>query len=360
MASAPTYLSYAKNKQMNFEIKSNKGKIFFINFINKGEQLCISAYYNYNSAKVEYESKFEISYIKNVKLFILYDTLDECLEEIFAGINTGKSYLTEEKNYFNLYIPLNNIKFKEIMFKVELKENINLIDKISKDSKVNPECKEQINELKKVIKSQNNEIIDLKEKVEQLEYFVRELLIFKNDISGKIGLRIHSKIVDSYLYILMLKNWINKIENSNKIIKTKLLYKLTKDGESVDTFHKLCDNISPSLVLVETSEGRKFGGYTTCVWCSNKGGKKDGKTFLFSFDEKKMYKKKEDSKNERDIYCRKDAGPIFGGNDLYFYQTLKKGYSLSPYYFLDKNDLAKNANDDFDISEIEIFKIGFE
>lgn len=246
------------------------------------------------------------------------------------------------------------------MFKVELKENNNLIDKISKDSKVNPECKEQISELKKVIKSQNNEIIDLKEKVEQLEYFVRELLIFKNDISGKIGLRIHSKIVDSYLYILMLKNWINKIENSNKIIKTKLLYKLTKDGESVDTFHKLCDNISPSLVLVETSEGRKFGGYTTCVWCSNKGGKKDGKTFLFSFDEKKMYKKKEDSKNERDIYCRKDAGPIFGGNDLYFYQTLKKGYSLSPYYFLDKNDLAKNANDDFDISEIEIFKIGFE
>jgi hypothetical protein len=51
---------------------------------------------------------------------------------------------------------------------------------------------------------------------------------------------------------------------------------------------------------------------------------KDGKTFLFSFDEKKMYKKKEESKNERDIYCRKDAGPIFGENDLYFYQTLKK------------------------------------
>ncbi len=270
MASAPTYLSYAKNKQMNFEIKSNKGKIIFINFINKGEQLYISAYYNYNSAKVEYESKFEISYIKNVKLFILYDTLDECLEEIFAGINTGKSYLTEEKNYFNLYIPLNNIKFKEIMFKVELKENNNLIDKISKDSKVNPECKEQINELKKVIKSQNNEIIDLKEKVEQLEYFVRELLIFKNDISGKIGLRIHSKIVDSYLYILMLKNWINKIENSNKVIKTKLIYKLTKDGDSVDVFHKLCDNISPSLVLVETSEKRKFGRYTTCVWSSTK------------------------------------------------------------------------------------------
>jgi predicted RNase H-like nuclease (RuvC/YqgF family) len=156
------------------------------------------------------------------------------------------------------------------MFKVELKENNNLIDKISKDSKVNPEYKEQIKELKKVIKEQNNEIIDLKQKVEQLEYFVRELLIFKNDITGKMGLRLHSKIVDSYLYILMLKNWINKIENSNKVIKTKLIYKLTKDGDSVDVFHKLCDNISPSLVLVETSEKRKFGRYTTCVWSSTK------------------------------------------------------------------------------------------
>ena len=360
MASAPTYLSYAKSKQMNFEIKSNKGKIFFIKFLNKGEQLYISAYYNSDNTKVEYESKFEISYIKNVKLFILYDTLDECLEEIFAGINTGKSYVTEDKNYFNLNIPLNNIKFNEIMFKVELKENNDLIDKISKESNVNAEYKEKINELKKVIKSQNDEIIDLKEKVEQLEYFVKDLLIFKIDISGKISLKLHSKIADSYLYILLIKNWITQIENSNKIIRSKVIYKLSKDGESVDAFHKLCDNISPTLLLVETSEGRKFGGYTTCIWCSVKGGKKDGKTFLFSLDEKKMYKKKEDSKNERDIYCRKDAGPIFGGNDLYFYQTLKKGYSLSPFYFLDKNDLAKNKNDDFDIAEIEIFKIGFE
>ena len=113
-------------------------------------------------------------------------------------------------------------------------------------------------------------------------------------------------------------------------------------------------------MLVEASNGRKFGGFTTCVWSVNKGGKKDGKTFLFSFDEKKMFKKREESKNERDIYCRKDAGPIFGGNDFYFYQNLKKGYSSSPYYFLEKNDLAKNTSDDFDIKEVEIYKIGFE
>ena len=350
MASAPpTIFPGLNNKEINFEIKSNTGKMFYINLLNQEEYLIITAYYISNKNKIEYESKFDISYIKKVKLFILYDTINECLEEINSGINTGKSYLVEEKNYINIFIPLNNIKFNEINFKVDLKENINIVNN------------KEINELKNVIKEQNNEIINLKNKVNQLEILVNDLLIFKNDIVGKITFKINSKIVDSYFNIILIKNWINNINNeSSKIIKAKLLYKLSKDGDSIDTFHQKCDNNSPTLLLVETTNGRKFGGYTTCVWSVNKGGKKDGKTFLFSLDEKKLYKKKKEHENERDIYCRKDAGPTFGGNDLYFYQTLKKGYSASPYYFLDKNDLAKNIKDDFDIKEIEIFKICFE
>ena len=350
MASAPpTIFPGLNNKEINFEIKSNTGKMFYINLLNQEEYLIITAYYISNKNKIEYESKFDISYIKKVKLFILYDTINECLEEINSGINTGKSYLVEEKNYINIFIPLNNIKFNEINFKVDLKENINIVNN------------KEINELKNVIKEQNNDIINLKNKVNQLEILVNDLLIFKKDIVGKITFKINSKIVDSYFNIILIKNWINNINNeSSKIIKAKLLYKLSKDGDSIDTFHQKCDNNSPTLLLVETTNGRKFGGYTTCVWSVNKGGKKDGKTFLFSLDEKKLYKKKKEHENERDIYCRKDAGPTFGGNDLYFYQTLKKGYSASPYYFLDKNDLAKNIKDDFDIKEIEIFKICFE
>ena len=351
MSSAPpTIFPGLNNKEINFEIKSNKGKMFYINFLNKEEYLIISAYYISNNKKIEYGAKFDIGYIKKVKLFILYDTIDECLEEINLGINTGKSYLVEENNYINIFIPLNNIKFNEIMFKVDSKAKNDIIVK-----------NQEINELNNVIKKQNEEILHLKNKVNQLEILVNDLLMFKKEITGKISFRINSKIIDSYFYILLLKNWINNISNdSNKIIKTKLLYKLTKDGDSIDTFHQKCDNNYPTLLLVETANGRKFGGYTTCAWCVNRGGKKDGKTFLFSLDEKKMYKKKKEFEKERDIYCRKDAGPTFGGNDLYFYQTLKKGYSASPYYFLDKNDLAKNTKDDFDIKEIEIFKIGFE
>ena len=220
--------------------------------------------------------------------------------------------------------------------KEKSKSDINIIKELENQ-------KNEINVLKSEIKTLNEMINDLKnvyDILEQINFYSSSILKNKEEID-------------------LLKSAIK--ERLGKDIKYfKRLYKASTDGEDPSKFHKLCDNISPTLLLVETPNGKKFGGYTTCTWCMNKGGKKDGKTFLFSFDEKKMFKKKEESKNERDIYCRKDAGPIFGGNDLYFYQTLKKGYSLSPYYFLDNNDLAKNTKDDFDISEIEIFKVGFE
>ena len=131
MASAPTYFSYIKNKEKKFEIKSNLNKIFYFTLLNKGETLLISSYYyNFNNSKKEYEAKFDLSYIKSVKLFIIYDTLDDCLDEIFSGIDTGKSYLVEEDKFINLYIPLNNKKFNEIMFKINSKENkITLLEK---------------------------------------------------------------------------------------------------------------------------------------------------------------------------------------------------------------------------------------
>ena len=128
MASAPTYFSYIKNKEKKFEIKSNLNKIFYFTLLNKGETLLISSYYNFNNSKKEYEAKFDLSYIKSVKLFIIYDTLDDCLDEIFSGIDTGKSYLVEEDKFINLYIPLNNKKFNEIMFKINSKENIDIFN----------------------------------------------------------------------------------------------------------------------------------------------------------------------------------------------------------------------------------------
>ena len=142
--------------------------------------------------------------------------------------------------------------------------------------------------------------------------------------------------------------------------KTDLLYRLSRDGDSVKTFHELCDNISRTLVLTESNNGNIFGGYTTCKWDCNGGNKKDGKTFLFSLTKNKIFKKRGDRFNERDISCGDSYGPIFGSNDFHFYQTLKKGYSTTPYNFLNHKDLANNKKDEFDVKEVEIYKVSFK
>ena len=177
-----------------------------------------------------------------------------------------------------------------------------------------------------IIKEQKQEITYLKSKIDNLEKDMKELLNFKKEIENE-KIIIDSNIINNNNdYKRYLKNWINP----NQIIKTQLLMRLSRDGDSIETFHKLCDNISPTLVLAESLNGNKFGGYTTCIWDKNGGDKKDDKTFLFSLTKNKIFKKKDI--NQRDIYCGNSYGPDFGGNDFYFHPTLKKCTSYSPYY----------------------------
>ena len=340
-------LENIKNKEKKFEVKSNKNNLFYIHFLNKGDTLLISTYYKNEISKFDYETEFDLLYIKKVKLFTIYDTLDECLDEIFAGINTGKSSIIEDNNFINLNIPLKNIKFKEIIFKVAQKKKSD---------------KDKIEELYEIIKEQKLEIINLKSKIDNLEKDMKELLNLKKELEEKKEkekekeiIKIDSNIINNnYDYKLYLKNWIAP----DRGIKTQLLYRLSRDGDSVQTFHNLCDNISPTLVLTESLNGNKFGGYTVCQWDQSGSNKNEGNTFLFSLTKNKIFKKKDI--NQREICCNREYGPIFGLNDFYFYPTLKKCNSTSTYYFLNNNDLADNENNQFEVKEVEIYKCLFE
>ena len=61
---------------------------------------------------------------------------------------------------------------------------------------------------------------------------------------------------------LQLIDWINPQSE----IKTNLLYRKSKDGESYDTFHDLCDNQGETLVLIKSDEDFIIGGYTPLNW----------------------------------------------------------------------------------------------
>ena len=50
----------------------------------------------------------------------------------------------------------------------------------------------------------------------------------------------------------------------------KLIYRASEHGYSVDSFHECCDDKGPTLIVIKSSGGWIFGGYTTQSW-SGKG-----------------------------------------------------------------------------------------
>ena len=57
--------------------------------------------------------------------------------------------------------------------------------------------------------------------------------------------------------------WINP---NNEQINSKLLYKFSRDGESIAKFHELCDNIKNNLIIIENENNEIFGSFCTWPW----------------------------------------------------------------------------------------------
>ena len=73
------------------------------------------------------------------------------------------------------------------------------------------------------------------------------------------------------------------------IKKINLLYRCSRDDDSISAFHKYCNNHKNVLFLVETKENRKFGGFTSLQYCQNGGYSKDDNAFIFLLNNKENY-----------------------------------------------------------------------
>lgn len=82
----------------------------------------------------------------------------------------------------------------------------------------------------------------------------------------------------------LIFSWIN--QNIVKL-NAKLVYSAKINGDDSFTFHNLCDNIGPSLIIIESEHGHIFGGYTSASWKGNKIYKTDKNAFIFSLTKKK-------------------------------------------------------------------------
>ena len=329
-----------KNKinedEFNFELKkevlSDKNGKFSVFFTaNNSAKLCIKAIKD-DIIKRIFSNKFPVNTIKENKYFIQFDNLKEICEEISERILKEKITLIEETNSIIISVPLPSSKIKEIIF--ELKEEEKSDKEIIKElMKSNIELKKELNNIKKDIS------------------FLYKYYIINLD----------SNILDNINQNSTLKNWINPKKN----IKANLLYRLSRDGPEISTYHNLCDEKGSTLTLWHMKNiGDKIGFFANSSFDSVSGWKSDPDCFLFNLNQNKKYKIKNYC-NYTAFICRKDVGPsasCLGCNpDIPLTYIYHSKIHIDK-YFEDASKILPSQNNKeyevkYEVEDMEIFQI---
>ncbi len=99
------------------------------------------------------------------------------------------------------------------------------------------------------------------------------------NLHSMIGINTSNEIVRQYLlnYTSSLFCYGTKVLENSKYddisrewlgsdYKWRMLYRASEHGYTAESFHEYCDNKGPTLIVIKSSEGWIFGGYTTKSW----------------------------------------------------------------------------------------------
>ena len=338
-------------KSKSFIFISDKNKKFSFYFqTHLNSEISISA--NEDNLKKKYYKDFSLIFLKKNKYFSSLDTIDEIFDEIINKISLKKPLINEETNSLKVVIETFHSKFKEITFYLDEKEK-------TTNEKIE-ELYSIIYQLKEKEKMQDEKIKKLEEKINVLEKDNIELKernkVFENDVNDINDINKKSLILkDKNDFIKCLKNWINPNTNLN----FKLLYRMSRDGDSIKTFHRLCDNKGPTVSLYLFYDGNIVGGYTPLNWDSNSLWKKDEETFVFNLNKKLKCVKK--GINSNSIFCHISYSGFY--DTLGYYEASKDSmkkifFFNSDYYFKNGNKILDyNQKVELELKEVEIFSV---
>ena len=205
----------------------------------------------------------------------------------------------------------------------------------------------KINEKEKDMLALKNEINNIK------NYIYNNNMPKKAKKSDKIYNGI-IKLKELYL----IENEIKKNFNRN-ISSYQLLYRASRDGFGAKDFHRKCDGRGYTLIIVKTTSGKRFGGFTEDEWdqCSEyKNGKKG---FVFSLDNKKIYY---NNYGKYNIYCNKNNGPSFrsGPHDFTIWDNSNINDNSFEYTRNNTNNYVLEGNKNFIIKDYEVYTIELE
>ena len=340
-----------KNKDGNLEFKIQNKNLYIIIITIILILLCITFEIFFRKPLANINSKFdeqnkEINKLKKENKDV-EDKIGEINEKI-NHLNDENKDIQNKINKLNKEINKLEKENKEVKDKISnLIEEINIIKKGNKDSKdkINDE-NEEINCLKEENKILNKIIEELRKK------YIYPILNITSIIMDQ------NKTNEKYLILEEIEKRMDK-----KVKQINKLYQATTDGGDPINFHKKCDNITNTLVLIKSEGKRRFGGFTPIPWKSEGGGIEDhkNKTFVFSLDNEKIYSLKDISYSA--VFHKINRGPEFGTDDINIKDNIIKenGLSIRQHSFDykgDKNALSEHKTDSKAL-EYEVFQIEF-
>ena len=234
---------------------------------------------------------------------------------------------------------------------------VSQIDQLLKNQKnlelMNNEKDRTINELKLKIKQlldQNN--IDASQDQSKL---MSKRNSFQIDNNLKI---VKGEILQNQSELEFLTRKIG--QNCTKLT-LNLLYKATVDSDKAEAFHNKCDSAKSSIVLIQSGNGKRFGGFTTCDWEGNRLDKKDDNAFVFSLDKMEIY----DIIPDQDaIGCYPTFGPVFSGCQIRIYDNaFSKGgttFKKEVNYHTNEDYELTGGEREFEVKEIEVYGVIIE
>ena len=304
-------------------------------------------------SKIDNISKIQNEIISNRDLIESIKKREEALNQ---GISICKREL-EKLNNEN-----KNLNEKKIVIKYEN-------EKLEKNKNENPQSEkvkidENISKKKKELNELTNKYNDLekqyKEIITEKENFLKEIGKLENDIKDlekkykeeqKIKekeLKYNSKIIENDKEYLIFRN-----SYSIKSYNIQLLYRLSRDGSSISSFHNKVKDTKKTLILLLLKDGNKIGGFTSQSW-NNNGFQFDYYSYLFSIPLSKKYLIQIPNTA---IFSTLNEFICFGNGDLKIYPDKITSEFPSSYSYRSNKLELTNGKSYVELVEMEVYKV---
>ena len=272
--------------------------------------------------------KIEIQNIFTKLRTALNEREDQLLLEVdnnFNNLFKNKNLYKEGENLpktLNKYLEKGKIidkEWKNDNLKIMINHCINIEKNIENINKINTDINDY--NLKKFIIKFNPNEKEINEFIDSIKNF--------------------GSLLNSPELMNKLKLWINP---NNDKFNTKLLFRLSRDGDNLQKYHESCDNIMDNLIIIKAPNQTIFGCYCTWIWNTKANDITVNDGFLFNLTKELKF----ENKNQRIHQGCNSHGPYIY-DKFYFDKTMKKCY-INSTDFLEK----KGIND---VEEVEIYQI---